>query len=172
MDRPSCSARVSHDRACMNAHQLPQLPHPGQTASSLPAHGLGASRQHRRRDTVLRLAAVQTAERLQTTGLSSDVIMLNQHRREGDYEAGLVQLQVLSCPGLLHMMSPHSAFGLLTRVALMKELESSPNCLCELRPVRGPAMICLSTGGLACEQYMLTHRPARRTMSSHEWRRC
>ena len=94
MDRPSCSAHISHDRACINAHQQHQLPHPGQTASALHSNGSGASRQHRRKDTVLRLAAVQTVERLQTSGPSSDVIMLNQHRREGDYEAGLVQLQV------------------------------------------------------------------------------
>jgi hypothetical protein len=50
---------------------------------------------------VLRVAAVQTAERLQTSGPRSDVIVLNQHRREGDYEAGLVQLQVLALPDTL-----------------------------------------------------------------------
>ena len=95
MDRPSCAARFAQDHTCLAAHQQHQLLLPVQTASLLHGNGSGASRQRQLRTHNLRAVAAQTAQRLQAPDLDHGAAMLNQHRREGDYEAGLVQLQVL-----------------------------------------------------------------------------
>ena len=94
MDRPFCSARFAQDRTCFVAHQQHQLLSPVQTASPLHGNGSRAPRQLQRRSHELHAVAVQTVQRLQAPELNHDAAMLNQHRREGDYEAGLVQLQV------------------------------------------------------------------------------
>ena len=95
MEGPSRIARSAQDRTCLAAHQQHQLLLPVQTASLLHVNGSGASRQCQRRSHELRVVAVQTVQRLQAPEGNHDAAMLNQHRREGDYEAGLVQLQVL-----------------------------------------------------------------------------
>lgn len=95
MEGPSCIARSAQDRTCLAAHQQHQLLLPVQTASSLHGNGFGAPRQRQRRSHELRVVAVQTVQRLQAPERNHDAAMLNQHRREGDYEAGLVELQVL-----------------------------------------------------------------------------